>query len=133
MPRDFIPCSDHCPAVTGEPYGSVQYCPKQENERHHRFMHEHSGHREMIRDANGDWTQLDWRSGEHVVVNLHEDPEIPMHPDDTDCCIDFGCCAEKIAKSPLAGVLTRIADAAKRGGGVVTVTDPINDEPRGDA
>ena len=32
--KPLIPCHDGCPAVTGHNYGSVQFCPMQEWERH---------------------------------------------------------------------------------------------------
>ena len=36
--EEYAPCSEHCPAVTGKPYGSVKYCPMQseENWKQHR-------------------------------------------------------------------------------------------------
>ena len=36
--KNFKPCSEHCPAVTGTAYGSVEFCPmeSEENYKKHR-------------------------------------------------------------------------------------------------
>lgn len=89
----FKPCSKDCPAVTGRPHGRVRYCPRQEQERHRKFQD--GPHRLNVGSkrrfkVDGPWHAYDWRKSMWVLWN--EDKPIPPHPDETDCCLDFGCC-----------------------------------------
>ena len=139
----FKACSDKCPSVTGKAYGSLRYCPKLNQARHHAFMDKHpdSGTKRRVLTVNGkptkEWEQYDWRTETWEPCKLEGPrkrrvfkPVIPYHRDETDCCADFGCCAERIAGSGLAHVFADIVSAAEAVGGVVPVTDQ---EPRGDA
>lgn len=128
----FEPCSPLCPAVTGKPHGSLQYCPMHDPERH-RASAEHAP--DVYRKVQGGpFYQRDWRTGEEVEVAWVEAPDqpgwgtfapasgpIPLHPDYADCCADFRCCSDRWAKAGLKDVLTVLVGAVEAGGGVVGV------------
>ena len=75
---NFTPCHDFCPAITGKPYGSVRYCPMQQNLRHRKLS---------LRMKNISPYLNAYPKGEHPFYD---------HPDYTDCCINFQCCAGEI-------------------------------------
>jgi hypothetical protein len=129
---DFRPCSEHCPAVTGKPYGDVAYCPKVENERHKTFMADHPGLGVHSNNRDGTHTTLDWRTNEMVVVVGTDEgwkPEIPPHPDETNCCLDFGCCPDAFA-GELGGIFAAMV-TGREGGEAVVHVKPA--KARGDA
>src|SRR3972149_1461965 len=136
----FKPCSDNCPAVTGKSFGSVRYCPMQEQARHHAEMaaHPDAGSKRPVRlrgraaaavarfNGNPVWEGYDWRVGKWIRITtevrideetgekyIHFEPKIPPAPDETDCCANFQCCAEKIKKSGLGEVFAALVGAAR--------------------
>lgn len=126
----FKPCSPNCPAVTGKPVGGVQYCAKQELERHRRPLPDGAGPERHRRGSH--WYRTDWRTGKEVEVELVDhgdgfcsfDDPVPLHPDYTDCCADFGCCMDLAEKAGLAHIFAALAMTVEEGGGVVYVGDP---------
>jgi hypothetical protein len=72
----FTPCSNNCPAVTGELYGSVKYCPMLENDRHKK---------------------LDDRIKANPGIFDFSDPEY------SDCCLNFQCCPGSVVFSSILG------------------------------
>lgn len=88
---DFVPCDPKtCPAVTGKPFGSVRYCPKKETARHRDVPPEVG----VIKIKGWKAERFDWRSKKWVTFSSIEAAQkgIPPHPNETDCCVDFGCC-----------------------------------------
>ena len=75
---DFLPCSELCPALTGESYGSIKYCPMVEYARHRK----HSASANTVQD-----TRDVGPGGTHSYYD---------HPDYTDCCANFQCCINEI-------------------------------------
>lgn len=76
----FTPCSPDCPAVTGQPFGSVKYCPMQQPERHHGLNASNVagwGSDTRLKDIDG--------------KNPYYDSD-----DYTDCCLNFQCCLPKL-------------------------------------
>jgi hypothetical protein len=73
MMANFDPCDANCPAVTGQPYNSVRYCPMAEPERHQRWK---------------DWFDTLPYAEKISKANQHEDY--------TDCCSSFQCCLKPV-------------------------------------
>lgn len=99
----FEPCNEKCPAVTGESYGSVRYCPMQQNLRHRTLSVEMKDVSPFI----GDYPE-----GEHPFYD---------HEDYTDCCLNFQCCAGSIEEEGMKEIMEAIVGAAKRGEGIVRI------------
>jgi hypothetical protein len=74
---NFTSCSDNCPAVTGEAYGSVKYCPMLENDRHKSLK------------------LSDFPKGSEDL-RLAQSESFYQHPDYTDCCANFQCCCSSL-------------------------------------
>ena len=89
----FTPCSEHCPVITGEPYGSLRYCPMQENFRHRNLDVLMNGVSKNL---------LAYPQGHHPYYD---------HKDYSDCCLNFQCCNGEIEKSGLAGLFESLTEA----------------------
>jgi len=97
--ESFVACSDRCPALTGEPYGSVRYCPMAENQRHRDCPANVGSQRAAGKGAARRWEAYDWRVGRWVSIAGFGKTDIPPHPDQTDCCTNFQCCVATAKRS----------------------------------
>jgi hypothetical protein len=107
------PCDERCPAVTGEGSGALRFGPGGESARP-RGCSEGATHQR--RGVDG-WETWDWRTRSWIPGQV----EIPPHPDYTDCCADFRCCADKWAAAGMHSVRDTLVGAARAGGGAFPV------------
>lgn len=87
----FTPCSQHCPAITGKAYGSVQFCPMQEPTRHRegsRYAQEWRRVKGTTKWEGRNDTEAEWVEGDP------NEPQ-PLHRDYTDCCANWQCCLDE--------------------------------------
>lgn len=84
----FEPCDAHCPALTGQPYNRVKYCPMLEPWRHERWK---NWYRTLTREQK----LVRWQNS---------------HPDETDCCANFQCCSEVFEEAGLGNLKAMLTE-----------------------
>lgn len=67
------------------------------------------------------WYEWDWRIGRWIPAAPGLVPQVPRHPDYTDCCAGFECCADLWAAAGMTDLGNAIVGAAEAGGGTVAV------------